>query len=382
MDRRDPAQPAMPAAPDQDADGAAAAAPGQPEFGILAGAMEALAHAMTRQADEQQHQRLQPPPAPPLDTVKIQPYDGSTDVEDFINLFEQLSDMYNWPRELQLAKLKTSLTGNAVDCGRANNVIHIYQALTAKFGITAAEAKRSLLAMRSGQTDRLRELADRIKKLTAIAYRETDVDIQATLALDQFKRCVSNDMSVFMISRPPTNIDDAVQLCSEYAAAGGKSKRHHHAAAAETVPDDDHTESVAMVLTTKTKTNDDLYEKIDQLQQTMSTLLKGMSTACTDAVRKEMKKSTNPNRVHRPPPNSNYNYNSNNNPRGPPSRDRQPPTPCWKCNQMHWYRDCPIVKAEKARASRNRNNNQRPSNNQNSNSNSRQQQENSTGPRQ
>jgi hypothetical protein len=110
-----------------------------------------------------------------------------------------------------LAKLKTTLTGKAAECGTGADSDGVIAALRAKFGITEAEAKRGLLAMKTGQADRLRDLADRIQKLVNLAYPELEPEITATLALDQFKRCVHPELSIFMISRPPGNLDEAVQ---------------------------------------------------------------------------------------------------------------------------------------------------------------------------
>lgn len=112
-------------------------------------------------------------------------YDGKTDVEDFIRLFTHLADLYEWEENLRLTKLKTSLTGKAADCGSANNEDNIFAMLRARFRITEDEANRTLLSMKTGHADRLRDLADRIQKLTALAYPTMDPAVRATLALDQ-----------------------------------------------------------------------------------------------------------------------------------------------------------------------------------------------------
>jgi hypothetical protein len=171
--------------------------------------IELFTEFLRAQAEAQAHVAV---PAQQLEVVRCPTYDGTSDVEDFISLYLYLVELYGWAAPIQLAKLKTSLTGKAAECSRPNNVEEIIQALRARFGITPAEAKRNLLGMRTGQTERLRELADRIRKLTDLAYPGVNNDIRETLTLDQFKRCVSTDLSIFMVSRPPVDLNDAVRI--------------------------------------------------------------------------------------------------------------------------------------------------------------------------
>lgn len=145
-------------------------------------------------------------------------YDGKTDVEDFIALLQHLANIYGWEHDQKTIHLKTSLTGPAAECARPDTSARIYEDLRARFGITPDEAKRKLLGMRTGQQDNLRELADKIKKLTMLAYPGTETNLQETLALDHFKRVINADMSVFRVSRPPANLDEAVRTCCEYAS--------------------------------------------------------------------------------------------------------------------------------------------------------------------
>ena len=202
--------------------------PAPPAQDRLADAMAALAQAMTAQTRQQRQatadaaaDRRRPPP----DLVRVPSYDGKTDVEDFINLFEYICYLYEWNPRTATVKLKTSLQGTAMECARGDDCAAIFTALRAKFGITSAEAKRSLLSMKTGQTDRLRELADRIKKLTQLAYPDLEAEMIGVLSLDQFKRCVSTDLSLFMVSRPPANLEAAVAICGEYLSANPRHKR-------------------------------------------------------------------------------------------------------------------------------------------------------------
>jgi hypothetical protein len=292
---------------------------------------------------QQQQQRPPAPPPPQMEAVRLPLYDGTTDVEDFASLFDHLADLYAWPIPLQLAKLKTSLTGKAAECGRPNNIGEIFQALRTRFGITPAEAKRRLMAMKPGQNDRLREMADRIKKLTDLAYPQLNNNIKGTLALDQFKRCVSTEMSVFMVSRPPNNLDEAVAICCEFASAGGKSKRPH-LAAMNTDDDICEIQAAEMKKTPRAVTTDDLKEMINTLETSMTKAMQQLMTTCADAIKREVSNSTPKSR-----PRGNFQNTKKKEPTTPeesaPKR-KPPPSPCHICNEMHWIRDCPLRNKE------------------------------------
>lgn len=295
-----------------------------------------------RQREAQQRtQQLQ-------ETLQAPIYDGTTDVEDFIDLFSHLAHRLDWPHDLYVLKLKTSLTGQAAECGRPGDIAEIYTALRARFGITAAEAKRRLLAMKSGQTDGLRKLADNIKKLTDLAYPDVAQGARATLALDQFKRCVSTDLSIFMVSRPPLSLNEAVQICGEYTSAGARLKNKHSLAAmemnsrgdGEMVEQDRRGMPLVHAAVTEENTrpvsSNEVRELLSAFEHTLTRCLKEMVAVCADAIRSEVTTSTPPLQPQRQPR------------RATPgsTKPKLPPSPCSRCKQMHWYKDCPVRKAD------------------------------------
>jgi hypothetical protein len=317
-------------------------------------AQNALAEAMNTLAQTfraQNGQAAARPAAPQLEAVKIPLYDGKTDVEDFIALFQHLADLYNWANNLRLAKLKTSLTGKAAECAAPNVEAEIFAALRARFGITAAEAKRSLLAMKPGHTDRLRDLADRIQKLTTLAYPEVNANVRATLALDQFKRCVSADLSVFMVSRPPATLDQAVQICSEYTSAASTTKGRKMQISSATV--DPETESTCdselevNAFEHKALNKQDLQDTFKHFQDTMAECMKTMVATCAEAIKNEVQKSSStsnstPKNSWKPKPDSTSKPAAKNS-----QKSKPPPGPC-TCGELHWYADCPN-KSQKAK---------------------------------
>lgn len=295
----------------------------------LAEAMQVLAAAMTEQT-RQQEAAAQNRPAP-VDSVKIPLFDGRTDVEDFIALFEHVGDLYEWADHIKTAKLKTSLQGSAMECSRPNEWLDIYAALRARFGITEAEAKRSLLSMKSGQHDKLKELADRIHKLMLAAYPTLDAAMRGTLALDQFKRCVSTDLSLFLVSRPPANLDEAVAISGEYLSANPRGRRMQLSAAEVDA------EMEINAFESSTLTKKDLQTSLTGFQKSMADFMKGLMTSCAQAIQQGVKqssdssaRSTQKKEFGRKPQ-----ATSTDQRRGPP------PNPCYLCKEMHWFKDCP-----------------------------------------
>jgi multidrug efflux pump subunit AcrA (membrane-fusion protein) len=268
----------------------------------------------------------------PEETVRLTDYDGTTDVEDFIALFNHIADLYNWDNALKLAKLKTSLAGKAAECSRPATTAGVIEALRNRFGITPAEAKRSLAAMKTGQTERLREMAEKIRKLTDLAYPGVNADIKATLALDQYKRCVSSELSVFMVSRPPNDLDEAVRICGEYTSAGGRTKTKASISALEMTAGGD-TKTANTTASGQSDSNTELKELVKMMKGMMELMMKIQEEANKNqqsaaTLRPEWLKPLQPQRPTEP-----------FTPAG--RKPKPPPSPCYACGQMHWYQDCP-----------------------------------------
>jgi hypothetical protein len=314
----------------------------------------------------QQYQRQHQQPAV-VDTVKLRTYDGTSDVEDFIHLFQHLYHLYNWEQAIAVAKLKTSLMGAASECANHNTLREIYQALRARFGVTVEEAKRQLLTMETGQSSQLRETADKIKKLTSIAYPELDDAIRGTLALDQFKRVIRSDMSVFLVSRPPHSLDDAVRTCNEFLAAGSMTqlvKTPHRTnnprlAVMETctgcsccenyggensAPSIHHTHSdtaqVAGVQATRPAQPVKTVPPTTEVTE-MKELIQALQTTVNRCLQQFKQLQTSVGNRH--PQNSVPNASGGNSATGNAKKQyrRSPPSPCMACGKWHWYKDCP-----------------------------------------
>ena len=302
---------------------------------VLADAMQALAAAMTAQTRQQQ--RHVPPAGIPADSVKIPLYDGRTDVEDFIALFEHVSILYDWAPHLKTAKLKTSLQGTAMECGRPDAWRDIYAALRARFGISEAEAKRSLLAMKTGHHDKLRELADRIRKLTDLAYPTVAAGVRETLALDQFKRCVSPDISLFLVSRPPEDLDEAVAFCGEYVSANPRGRRMQLSAVDVCKSDGVEINAFEAPAVTKKELN----SALSDFQKSMCGFMKEIMSSCAD-VRKGMQQTSEAETVPRKT--------------GPEleqkAKQKKPLGPCFVCRGPHLMRVCPQRSGQNTQDSR------------------------------
>ena len=312
----------------------------------------------------------QPQAQPALEAVKLPMYDGTTDIEDFLALFEHLADLYRWPARLRLAKLKTSLLGSATECARPDNIADIQRELRARFGISPEEAKRLLLAMKTNQTDHLRELADRIKKLTQLGYPDLGADHQSGLALDQFKRSISEQLSQFLVSRPPVDIDEAARTCDEFKSAGQPTSSRHrerraHISAVTTEPqprtqDDSlgdlqppcHPAGCPAIAALENKpvqpartsqpavrpppqsvlTKEEVREMLEAFETSMLSYMGHLVNRCASAVKTEVEKT------NQSPPPAPKQKGPNNR---PPFVPRKPPNPCFNCGQWHWYKDCP-----------------------------------------
>jgi hypothetical protein len=142
------------------------------------------------------------------------------------------------------------------------------------------------------------------------------------LALDQFKRCVSSDLSLFMVSRPPGGLDEAVQLCCEYTSTNTRGRKINISAA-----DCEDRDTYVTAPEARTLTQEELKNTLEHFQESVS--------KCITSALSRYAASLQPQRKNQgATPNGSNTQPSQH-------RKRQPSSPCYLCNKMHWTKDCP-----------------------------------------
>jgi len=85
-------------------------------------------------------------PALPMDRYHLRApiFSGEEDVEQFITEFSYVAAIWRWPNRVTLIQLRLCLTGPAKPYEISQDVGDIFEALRARFGLTARDARMQL----------------------------------------------------------------------------------------------------------------------------------------------------------------------------------------------------------------------------------------------
>ena len=160
---------------------------------------------------------LQQPPAEVRDRFRAPSFDGTGNVDLFINQFEDVAQANRWDGVSARIHLRAALTDAAVACGQAEDVEHIFTALRARFGMTGREAKAKLAVLRKGQQTSLQEHAAQVDRLVDTAYAELPRQHQREMKLDIFQTSLGNAyLQRHSLAVQPRTLEDAVRAGNEF----------------------------------------------------------------------------------------------------------------------------------------------------------------------
>ena len=115
-------------------------------------------------------ERLAMPQGPATPHFKPPRYDGTGDVETFIQQFRDVIGANQWPDTAALLHLRQALEGDAKDCGRPTDLEEVFDNLRARFGLMPREAWHRLNVEKKGFKTTLQEHASNIQSLVDVAY--------------------------------------------------------------------------------------------------------------------------------------------------------------------------------------------------------------------
>jgi len=133
-------------------------------------------------------------PALPIDRYHLRApiFSGEKDAEQFITEFSDVAAICRWPARVTLIQLRLCLTGPAKPYGIGQNVGDIFEALRARFGLTARNVSVHLQGLRRNPKTTLREHATVVKRLAQVAYGDLPANGRQSLALDAFLQSINN----------------------------------------------------------------------------------------------------------------------------------------------------------------------------------------------
>ena len=151
------------------------------------------------------------------ESFKVPKYDGKSDVEQFIRQFMDVAEASHWSEQACLIHLREALQGGALDCAKYDTIPKIIDALRAKFGMSAREARRKLTSLNRDQQTKLQEHASHVERLMEVAYPDLPRTVRNELAVDTFMSTIGNrDLQRHLLAIQLPSIEAAVRAGNEY----------------------------------------------------------------------------------------------------------------------------------------------------------------------
>ena len=213
----------------------------------------------------------------PRPRVKVDPptFDGTGDVELFIRQLSDVAAVCEWPDDIVLLQLRNCLRDKAIDCGRANNVDTVIQALQMRFGTSASEAQALLANVRRDHRTSLQEYASYVSRLVNLANPELPIDYRQTMTLRTFKSTLGHvGLQRHLLVANVQTLEDAVRVGAEYLQVGSQAtSRQESRVATCDVDDQDYVQVRPVTVDTEEQmleTLNKLMEKVNQLEDKLT----------------------------------------------------------------------------------------------------------------
>ena len=157
------------------------------------------------------------PAAPLRDPFKAPQFDGTGEVNYFIQQFTDVADANQWNAAAALLHLREALKDGARECGKANTIAGIFAALQARFGLSIREARAKLTSLRRDSRTSLQEHAAEVEKLVSIAYADLPERHQTDMALDTFCNTLGHAyLQRHLLAVQADTLENAVRAGNEY----------------------------------------------------------------------------------------------------------------------------------------------------------------------
>ena len=157
------------------------------------------------------------PQRPATPCFKPPRYDGTGDVETFIQQFRDVVGANQWPDGAALLHLRQALEGDAKDCGRPTELEEVCNNLRARFGLMPREARTRLNNERKGFKATLQEHAFNIQSLVDVAYASLPSTTRQEMYLESFQSSLgSASLQRHLLAVRPTTLAAAVLAGNEY----------------------------------------------------------------------------------------------------------------------------------------------------------------------
>jgi len=122
-------------------------------------------------------------------------FTGEEEVEQFIQEFQEVIEIAQWPPRVALLKLKMRLSDMAKPYGTGPDIDESFASLRTRFGISAIDARARLQRRRRDPHTTLQEQATSVMKLAQIAFRDLPQVNRERYTYDAFMQSI-NDLGL------------------------------------------------------------------------------------------------------------------------------------------------------------------------------------------
>lgn len=151
-------------------------------------------------------------------------YEGTGDVEYFLQQFEDCRDANNWNHATSVLHLRKCLEKSATECGRGATVAEISENLRARFSLTPRQARDRLGILRREPGQNLYELGSEVERLVRLSYPTMRQADRTVIAIDAMKRALDHrGLSRHLLAVQCDTVQAVVRAAEEYLQVSGNA---------------------------------------------------------------------------------------------------------------------------------------------------------------
>ena len=156
--------------------------------------------------------------------MKTLTFDGATDVQQFLDTFEEVKEINGWTDRESAIHLRTALNGSATRGIPGRTYEEIKELLLMRYELTADEARRELRRMKPRKGENIYQIGEYIERMVKLGHPDLDAKPQGRMANTALIDSVDDwalERELKML--PPTNYTDTLRRIQKYNGAKGRS---------------------------------------------------------------------------------------------------------------------------------------------------------------
>lgn len=160
-------------------------------------------------------QNLQPRPHHPA--LKPPQFNGSGDVNLFLDRLTDVARLNAWGTEEHLLHLRLSLVDKAADYSTGDTIQAVTDALKTRFGTSQRQARDKLRTLKRQPRQSIHDLGQEVRRLVRLAHPALADQDRTDLAMDVFVQAIDNRaLKRHLLATPAISLNDAIQKADEF----------------------------------------------------------------------------------------------------------------------------------------------------------------------